>query len=119
LWYSLFDLRCFYCASEECIDVVFETHCFEVGHASFAASVNDFIGEVASVRVVLDLELVFEPGDNEDISELHLLFDAVAGLIFTSCCHRNRLRSPDLIRPAVAGHLLLEEKDNGASRVSS
>jgi hypothetical protein len=80
-WHSLFDPGYFYCASEECIDVVFETYCFEVGHTSFAASVDDLVGKVAFVGVMLNFELVFKPGDCKYISKLHLLFDAVAGLI--------------------------------------
>jgi hypothetical protein len=43
--------------------MIFKLHSFEVGHASFAASVDDLVGKVAFVGVVLDLELVFEFSD--------------------------------------------------------
>ena len=59
----------------------FKLHRFQIRHASLAASVDDLVAEVAFVGVVLDFELVFEPGDYKDIAQLHLLFDAVAGLI--------------------------------------
>jgi hypothetical protein len=74
--------------------VEFEAYCFEVGHASFAASSDDLVGEIAFVGVVLDFELVFEPGDCKHVTELHLLFDAVAGLILTSSDQPNGIEVP-------------------------
>jgi hypothetical protein len=82
--------------------MISERHCFKVGHASFAASADDLVGEVAFVGVVLDFELIFKPGDCEDISELHLLYDAVAGLIYKeiqlceccdTCLHKMKFKS--------------------------
>jgi hypothetical protein len=72
--------------------VVFEAYRFQIRHASLAASVDDLVGEVAFVWVVLNFELVFEPDDYKDIAQLHLFFDAVAGLILTSSDQPNGIQ---------------------------
>jgi hypothetical protein len=68
MWDSLFDLSCFYCSSQKCINMIFKLHSFEVGHAPFTASLDDLVGEIAFVGVVLDFELVFKPGDCKHVS---------------------------------------------------